>query len=153
MKRHCLFLATLLIPVLAFAQVPVEVLKPFNYEQAAALARERIASNLDLNTLVIVLGPERNIETRTIDGKEITLSIPYCRTFRISEVRSPENLSRYMSVSDSGKSRLAVYHANQSQPAVQITGTRAEFSRAQFPFAGGDIVVIEDVGKQAPAKK
>lgn len=153
MKHRCLLFASLLIPVLAFAQAPVEVLKPFNYEQAAALARERIASNLDLNTLVIVLGPERNIETRTIDGKEITLSVPYFRAFRISQVKSPEDLSRYMGFSESDKSRLAVYHANQSQPAVKITGTRDEFSRAQFPFVGGDIVVIEDVGKQAPGKK
>lgn len=153
MKLRCLFLATLLIPVLAFAQSPVEVLKPFNYEQAAALARERIASNLDLNTYVIILGPVRNIETQTIDGKEITLSIPYCRAFGISEVRSPESLSRYMSFSDSGKSHLAVYHSNQSQPAVRIEGPAFEVRASQFPLKSGDVVVITDKGKQASGKK
>ncbi|GAT31712.1 hypothetical protein TSACC_2106 [Terrimicrobium sacchariphilum] len=152
-KLRSLLLASLLVPVLAYSQPPVDVLKPFNYEQAATLAKERLAANLDLKTLVIVLGPVRNIETRTIDGKETILSIPYFQAFRISEVRNPEILSRYMGYSDSGKLHLAVYRANQSLPVVQIAGTPGEVYHSQFPFSGGDIIVIEDASKQTPAKK
>lgn len=153
MKHRYLLLASLLIPVFAFAQAPVEVLKPFNYQQAAALAKERIGTNFDPNKAVIVLGPVRNIETRIVDGKEVTLSIPYCRAIVENEARSPETLSQYCDFSGYNRLQLVVYRANQSQPAVQITGTPSEISHAQFPFAGGDIIVIEDVSKQTPAKK
>jgi len=153
MKPRCLLLAALLIPVFAFAQAPVEVLKPFNYEQAATLAKERIGANVDPNKVVIVLGPVQNIETRIVDGKEATLSIPYCRALVEQESKNPETLSRYSDFSGYNKLQLVVYRANQSQPVVQITGTPSEISHAQFPFAGGDIIVIEDVSKQTPAKK
>lgn len=148
-----LLLASLLIPFLASAQVPVEVLKPFNYEKAAAVAKERIAANLDLNKVVIVMGPVRNVETRIIDGKETTLSIPYCRALVEQESKNPETLSRYSDFGGYKRLQLVVYRANQSQPVVQISGTPSEISHAQFPFAGGDIIVIEDVSNQTPAKK
>jgi len=153
MKHRCLLLAALLIPVFAFAQAPVEVLKPFNYEQAATLAKERIGANVDLNKVVTVLGPVRNIETRIVDGKEVTLSIPYFRALVENDAKNPEELSRSINLSDYNRLQLVVYHANQSQPAVQITGTPSEISHGQFPFAGGDIVVIQDISKQPPAKK
>jgi hypothetical protein len=133
----------IILAITCLVVLPVRAEEKFDYAATMALALERTHQSSPEKT-VFILGPAQFEETYFEKGRELKKFIPYCKAFSITEVTSLEKLHNfYRPLDEQGNYQIMIYRAGD--PVLRLQGHSSLLVSNQFPFKGGDLVIITPI--------